>query len=234
MGWASNVPDLIQYAVPGFVLLVALEAAADAVMRRDLYEVKDTAASLTMGIGNLLVNLLAKALQFSIFSALHRFALFHVGYQWWAWLYGVNVFLSVKGAWALSYVEHFWSLAVEEHFYFVWPFVVWRLTDVGNDRIANFWAALAWASHDGTWSQPPAGAARSFPVWAYFVDDSQVTQLCETAAMAPGIVVYTAEPTVTSDLRATCPSADLSVVVEQRSARCLQDADALVRGAGLG
>lgn len=86
MGWASEVPDLIQYAVPGFVLLVALEAAADAVMRRDLYEVKDTAASLTMGIGNLLVNLLAKALQFSIFTALHRFALFHIGYQWWAWL----------------------------------------------------------------------------------------------------------------------------------------------------
>jgi len=79
------MPDLIQYAVPGFVLLVALEAAADAVMRRDLYEIKDTAASLTMGVGNLLVNLLAKALQFSIFSALHRFAIFHSGYQWWAW-----------------------------------------------------------------------------------------------------------------------------------------------------
>ena len=84
-GWERELPDLIQYAVPGFVLLVALEAAADAVMRRDLYEIKDTAASLTMGVGNLLVNLLAKALQFSIFSALHRFAIFHIGYQWWAW-----------------------------------------------------------------------------------------------------------------------------------------------------
>ena len=85
-GWERELPDLIQYAVPGFVLLVAWEAAADAVMRRDLYEIKDTAASLTMGVGNLLVNLLAKALQFSIFSALHRFAIFHIGYQWWAWL----------------------------------------------------------------------------------------------------------------------------------------------------
>ena len=84
-GWERELPDLIQYAVPGFILLVALEAAADAVMRRDLYEIKDTAASLTMGVGNLLVNLLAKALQFSIFSALHRFAIFHIGYQWWAW-----------------------------------------------------------------------------------------------------------------------------------------------------
>ena len=85
-GWERELPDLIQYAVPGFVLLVALEALADAVMRRDLYEIKDTAASLTMGVGNLLVNLLAKVLQFSIFSALHRFAIFHIGYQWWAWV----------------------------------------------------------------------------------------------------------------------------------------------------
>jgi len=85
-GWGSELPDLIQYAVPGFLLLVGLEAAADAVMRRDLYEVKDTAASLTMGVGNLLVNLVAKALQFSIFTALHRFAIFHIGYQSWAWV----------------------------------------------------------------------------------------------------------------------------------------------------
>ena len=82
---ASDLPDLIQYAVPAFILLVALEAAADAAMRRHLYEIKDTAASLTMGVGNLMVNLLAKALQFSVFTALHAFALFHIGYQWWAW-----------------------------------------------------------------------------------------------------------------------------------------------------
>ena len=48
-------------------------------------------------------------------------------HQWWAWLYGVNIYLSIKGEWALSYIEHFWSLAVEEHFYFVWPLVVWLL-----------------------------------------------------------------------------------------------------------
>jgi sterol desaturase/sphingolipid hydroxylase (fatty acid hydroxylase superfamily) len=79
------MPDLIQYAVPGFLLLVILEAAADAIMRRDLYEIKDTAASLTMGVGSLLVNLAAKAAQFSVFTLLHRFAIFHIGYQWWAW-----------------------------------------------------------------------------------------------------------------------------------------------------
>jgi sterol desaturase/sphingolipid hydroxylase (fatty acid hydroxylase superfamily) len=55
-------------------------------MRRDLYEIKDTAASLTMGVGNLIVNFLAKGAQFSLFTMLHRFAFFRIGYQWWAWL----------------------------------------------------------------------------------------------------------------------------------------------------
>jgi peptidoglycan/LPS O-acetylase OafA/YrhL len=50
-------------------------------------------------------------------------------HQWWAWLYGVNVYLALQGGWVLSYIEHFWSLAVEEHFYFVWPLVVWLLAD---------------------------------------------------------------------------------------------------------
>jgi sterol desaturase/sphingolipid hydroxylase (fatty acid hydroxylase superfamily) len=80
------MPNLVHLAIPAFLLLVSLEAIADAVIRRDLYEIKDTAASLTMGIGNLLTNLLAKAMQFSVFSLLHRFAIFHIGYQWWAWI----------------------------------------------------------------------------------------------------------------------------------------------------
>jgi sterol desaturase/sphingolipid hydroxylase (fatty acid hydroxylase superfamily) len=113
----SELPDLIQYAVPGFILLVALEAAADAVMRRDLYEIKDTAASLTMGVGNLLVNLLAKVLQFSIFTALHRFALFHIGYQWWAW--GLIFFADDFTYYWFHRVSHesriFWASHVVHH-----------------------------------------------------------------------------------------------------------------------
>ncbi len=45
--------------------------------------------------------------------------------QAWAWLYGVNIYIAMKGDWCLSYIDHFWSLAVEEHFYFFWPLVVW-------------------------------------------------------------------------------------------------------------
>lgn len=81
-----QIPNLIHLAIPGFLLLLTLEAVADAVMRRELYELKDTAASLTMGVGNVLIGLLAKAIVFAIFTLVHKFAIFSIGYQWWAWL----------------------------------------------------------------------------------------------------------------------------------------------------
>src|SRR5437764_3143204 len=80
------MPDLIQLAVPAFLLLLIIEAVCDAVMRRDLYEIKDTAASLTMGIGNVLIGIVTKAVAFAAFTAVHHFAIFNIGYQWWAWL----------------------------------------------------------------------------------------------------------------------------------------------------
>ena len=78
--------DLVQLAIPAFILLMVAEAVFDAVMRRDLYEVKDTAASLTMGMGNVLAGLLSKGMVFLIFTWVHRFAIFPIGYQWWAWV----------------------------------------------------------------------------------------------------------------------------------------------------
>jgi peptidoglycan/LPS O-acetylase OafA/YrhL len=69
-------------------------------------------------------------------------------HQAWAWLYAVNIYLSIKDGWVLSYIEHFWSLAVEEHFYFVWPLVVWLLAGRPRTlmRAALGIAALAFAA----------------------------------------------------------------------------------------
>ncbi|HZD94701.1 MAG TPA: sterol desaturase family protein [Candidatus Sulfotelmatobacter sp.] len=81
-----QIPNLIHLAIPAFIALLVLEAVLDAIMRRDLYELKDTAASLSMGLGNVLAGLLNKALVFAIFTGVYRFAIFNIGYQWWAWL----------------------------------------------------------------------------------------------------------------------------------------------------
>lgn len=80
------MPELIHLAVPAFLLLLILEAIASTIMKRDLYEIKDTAASLTMGICNLVISLFSKAVQFSVLLFLHKFAIFKIGYEWWAWI----------------------------------------------------------------------------------------------------------------------------------------------------
>jgi sterol desaturase/sphingolipid hydroxylase (fatty acid hydroxylase superfamily) len=78
-------PRLILFAIPGFLLLLVVEAVLAAVMRRDLYEVKDTAASLTMGIGNVIVGLFTKAMMFVLFTWLYKFRLFTLPNAWWVW-----------------------------------------------------------------------------------------------------------------------------------------------------
>jgi sterol desaturase/sphingolipid hydroxylase (fatty acid hydroxylase superfamily) len=80
-----QMPNLINLAIPGFIALLLLEVALDAVMRRHLYQFKDTAASLAMGTGNVLLGVVSKALVFAAYTAVHRFAIFNIGYQWWAW-----------------------------------------------------------------------------------------------------------------------------------------------------
>ena len=80
------MPNLIHLAIPAFIALMLIEAAFDAVMRRDLYERRDTFASLTMGIGNVFVNLAVKALAFAAYTWLYTFRLFDIPYAWWSWV----------------------------------------------------------------------------------------------------------------------------------------------------
>ena len=80
------MPDLITLAIPAFLALLLAEAIAGAIMRRDIYEIKDAAASITMGLGNVFIDLSAKALLFVLLTWLHRFAIFSIGFQWWAWV----------------------------------------------------------------------------------------------------------------------------------------------------
>jgi len=80
-----HVPYILWYAIPGFVLLLVVEAVLAARMRLELYELSDTAASLSMGIGMMLIGLATKPPIFLLYAFLNRFALFHLGYAWWVW-----------------------------------------------------------------------------------------------------------------------------------------------------
>ncbi len=79
--------DLIQYAIPGFIILLVAEVLITAREQRDYYDAKDTAGSLAMGIGNVIVGLVGKLLVFGTYSLVYKFRLFTIDMtQWWAWV----------------------------------------------------------------------------------------------------------------------------------------------------
>ncbi|GAA4420791.1 sterol desaturase family protein [Nibrella viscosa] len=79
--------DLIHYAIPGFVILLTAEVIATAIQKKDYYHTKDTVSSLAMGIGNVIIGLLGKALVFGAYSLVYQFRLFELpADQWWYWV----------------------------------------------------------------------------------------------------------------------------------------------------
>lgn len=76
---------LLFFAIPGFVLLLIIEAVLSARMHLDLYELPDCAASISMGLGMLLIGLATKPPVFLLYTFLNKYAIFNLGYSWWVW-----------------------------------------------------------------------------------------------------------------------------------------------------
>lgn len=80
-------PAILLYAIPGFVLLLAIEAWFSYKENKHLYEVKDTFASLGLGLGNVLIGFITKALIFGLFTFLYQFRIFELDHTvWWFWV----------------------------------------------------------------------------------------------------------------------------------------------------
>jgi sterol desaturase/sphingolipid hydroxylase (fatty acid hydroxylase superfamily) len=84
------VVDLIVYAIPAFVALLAIEAVSFKVAQReDLkgYEARDTRTSLSMGIGNVVINTGWKAVVLVIFAACYELTPLRIPEEAaWAWV----------------------------------------------------------------------------------------------------------------------------------------------------
>ncbi|HEY8515966.1 MAG TPA: sterol desaturase family protein [Candidatus Binatia bacterium] len=78
--------QLVLYAVPGFIACILLELWAGKRGRRVRYEPRDTAASLTMGVGSVIVSALIGSLVVAAFVGVHQLRLFDLGHAWWVWV----------------------------------------------------------------------------------------------------------------------------------------------------
>lgn len=80
-----EIPNLIHYAIPVFVITVIVEAILTVKIKLDEYEFKDAFTSISMGLGNVAIGLLTKGLTLALFLWLHQFRLFTIPFTWWAW-----------------------------------------------------------------------------------------------------------------------------------------------------
>ena len=80
-------PTILYYAIPGFLLLLSIEAWFSYRENRHLFEIKDTWSSLAMGIGNVLTGFVTKALIFGLFTFLYQWRVFTLdATKWWYWV----------------------------------------------------------------------------------------------------------------------------------------------------
>jgi sterol desaturase/sphingolipid hydroxylase (fatty acid hydroxylase superfamily) len=84
------VAEVLYYAIPAFVLLLAVEAISFAIARNEAlvgYDTKDTATSLSMGIGNVVVNFGWKFVVLVVYAGLYELTPLRVPTDaWWAWV----------------------------------------------------------------------------------------------------------------------------------------------------
>lgn len=78
-----HLPDIVSYAVPGFVLLVLVEMIVARVRDRTRYEPKDTLTSLGLGLGSTLAGALTAGVAFAMAMWVWQFRIFEIGYAWY-------------------------------------------------------------------------------------------------------------------------------------------------------
>jgi sterol desaturase/sphingolipid hydroxylase (fatty acid hydroxylase superfamily) len=110
-------PEILYFAIPGFIILLLLEAWYSWKEHKEYYEVKDTFSSLAMGIGNVISGLLAKLVVLGAFMLVYKVRLFTLPFTWWMWV--LAFFADDLSYYLFHYTAHnmrwFWASHVVHH-----------------------------------------------------------------------------------------------------------------------
>lgn len=111
------LPDPVNYAIPGFVLLVLAEMAIARVRDRRRYCPRDTLVSLALGTGSTVAGLLTGWMVLELARWMHQFRVFDIG---WAWYWFALCFVLDDLAYYLFHrsahrVRWFWASHVVHH-----------------------------------------------------------------------------------------------------------------------
>ena len=80
-------PNILLSAVPGFIILIAVEIVYAIKMQKELYEVKDAATSISLGLGNLFIGIITKTFILLFFTFTYEHRIYTIPFTaWWAWV----------------------------------------------------------------------------------------------------------------------------------------------------
>lgn len=78
--------DPTVYAIPVFIAFIVIEAIIDIRRNLKLYEFKDSAACISMGLGVVVIGILTKSFAFWLFMLVYEHRLFTLENTWWMWI----------------------------------------------------------------------------------------------------------------------------------------------------
>ncbi|WBX75594.1 sterol desaturase family protein [Tenacibaculum ovolyticum] len=81
-----ELPNIIHYAIPFFVLTIIIEVTLTVKVKLEDYEFKDAMTSITMGLGNVFIGLFTKILALTFFTFLYHYRFFTIPFIWWSWI----------------------------------------------------------------------------------------------------------------------------------------------------
>ncbi len=117
-----ELPDIVNLAVPGFVLAMVAEVAWGMRKGRVRYEMRDTITSLTMGTGNLFLGLTLGAVVGTLLAVVTKWAPFSFAdqsYGWSPWVFVLCFVLDdIRYYWYHRYMHEirwFWGAHVTHH-----------------------------------------------------------------------------------------------------------------------
>jgi sterol desaturase/sphingolipid hydroxylase (fatty acid hydroxylase superfamily) len=80
-------PNILLPAIPGFIILIIVEVLYAVKTHRELYEVKDAASSISLGLGNLLIGIVTKSFILVFFLFIYEHRWYNLPFDaWWVWV----------------------------------------------------------------------------------------------------------------------------------------------------
>ncbi len=83
----QDIPDLILYAIPFFIVTLVIEIIITSKKKSQSYTLKDATASISMGLGNVFLGVFAKVIILAALTFVYlNFRFFTIPFVWWAWI----------------------------------------------------------------------------------------------------------------------------------------------------